>query len=181
MTKALDLTGTTFGRLTVAWPVGLAGTRQLWWLCFCKCGSFTNAPANSLRGSRIKSCGCLRRETTRKQFTTHGLSKAPGWYSYWGAKERCTNKNSKSYKDYGGRGIKFKFTSFREFFNEVGVRPSPAHSLDRINNEGDYEIGNVRWATREEQNLNRRVKLIEQFSDSDLIKECQRRGIKISF
>ena len=78
---------------------------------------------------------------------------------YWGAKERCTNPNCESYSRYGGRGIQFRFNSYTEFFSEIGERPSNKYSLDRIYNDGHYEIGNVRWATRQEQNINTRVRI----------------------
>jgi hypothetical protein len=74
------------------------------------------------------------------------------------ARQRCTNPNHVSYKNYGGRGIEFRFESFKEFIEEIGLRPSPELTLDRIDNDGHYEAGNVRWATRLEQNSNRRVK-----------------------
>jgi hypothetical protein len=87
------------------------------------------------------------------------MSCTPEYYACFDAKYRCTNPKDKYWKDYGGRGIEFRFTSFEEFFAELGTRPTPAHSLDRIDNNGHYEPGNVRWATKAEQNANRRVSL----------------------
>ncbi len=87
---------------------------------------------------------------------THGMSKTPEWKAYSRAKNRCQNPNSKDYKNYGGRGIEFKFSSFEEFFSEVGLRPNPNMQLDRINNNKHYEKANIRWATKSEQMLNRR-------------------------
>lgn len=72
------------------------------------------------------------------------------------AKTRCSNPNVAQYKDYGGRGIKFLFNSFEEFLEELGPRPN-GYSLDRINNDGNYEKGNIRWATREQQNNNKGI------------------------
>jgi hypothetical protein len=72
------------------------------------------------------------------------------------AKGRCTNVHNKDYLDYGGRGIKFLFNAFQEFFTELGSKPSHQHSLDRKDNDGNYEPGNVRWATKVEQRNNRR-------------------------
>lgn len=81
--------------------------------------------------------------------------------AYTSAKGRCNNPNNNRYKDYGGRGIEFRFTDFEEFYAEVGDKPSPKHSLDRIDNDGHYEKGNVRWATPIEQGRNRqKVRLI---------------------
>ena len=75
---------------------------------------------------------------------------------YQGAKARCQNPHHKSWKDYGGRGILFKFVSFQQFINHIGLKPSPELSIDRINNDGYYTIGNVRWANAKEQSANRR-------------------------
>lgn len=80
------------------------------------------------------------------------------YLAFQNAKYRCENPKNKSYPDYGQRGIKFSFSSFAEFFAEVGPRPSPEHSLDRFpNNDGNYEKGNIRWATRVEQASNKRA------------------------
>lgn len=82
---------------------------------------------------------------------THGMSSSPEYRSYKAAKRRCNNPNDKWYHIYGGRGIKFLFKSFEEFYNEVGPKPTPDHTIDRINNDKNYESGNIRWATRSEQ------------------------------
>jgi hypothetical protein len=80
----------------------------------------------------------------------------PELHAFENAKARCTNPNNRKWKDYGGRGIKFLFTCFGEFYLELGERPSPQHSLDRKENNGHYEPGNVRWATKSEQARNQR-------------------------
>lgn len=89
----------------------------------------------------------------------HGMVKTPEWSAWHMMKQRCNLKTSKKYKDYGGRGITVYepwLESFTEFYKYIGPRPSKKHSLDRINNDGNYEPGNVRWATANEQNSNRR-------------------------
>jgi hypothetical protein len=86
----------------------------------------------------------------------HGMSHSPEYACYMSAKNRCTNTLSSGWKDYGGRGIEFRFTSFEEFFAELGPKPSPEHSIDRKDNDGHYEPGNVRWATQTEQMRNQR-------------------------
>src|SRR5271157_3507636 len=76
--------------------------------------------------------------------------------AYYDAGTRCRNPKAQEYKNYGARGIEFRFTSFQEFIEHIGPKPHPKMSLDRINNDGHYEIGNVRWATKREQSRNRR-------------------------
>lgn len=82
----------------------------------------------------------------------------PLYGTYNAAKTRCNNKNFAQYKDYGGRGIKFLFESFEQFLKELGEKPSKEYTLDRIDNDGNYEPGNVRWATRKEQNNKQRLR-----------------------
>jgi hypothetical protein len=86
------------------------------------------------------------------------MSFTPEWTSFHAAKKRCTNPKFKQFADYGGRGIEFRFKSFEEFFAEVGPRPEPKfkYSLERIDNNSHYEVGNVRWATKKQQARNRR-------------------------
>lgn len=80
--------------------------------------------------------------------------------AYAGAIRRCTDPDDKAWENYGGRGIMFLFVSFEEFFHELGRKPTPQHSLDRIENDGHYEPGNVRWATAKEQRANQRPRHI---------------------
>lgn len=95
---------------------------------------------NGRLGGRPRKCGERRHEHQ----------------AFCNARYRCLNPQNAGFKDYGGRGIEFRFESFDQFFAEIGSRPSPLHSLDRKNNDGHYESGNVRWATRQQQNRNRR-------------------------
>jgi hypothetical protein len=87
----------------------------------------------------------------------HGLCYTPEYAIHQAAKDRCTRTKSKFYANYGGRGIRFMFKTFLEFWKELGPRPTEQHTLDRINNDGNYEKGNVRWATRSTQIENRRI------------------------
>lgn len=89
-------------------------------------------------------------------FYKHGMKGSSEYRAFYAARNRCNIRSDPGYKNYGGRGIKFKFKNFVEFFVELGKRPSQKHSLDRIDNDGHYEIGNVRWATISQQNTNRR-------------------------
>lgn len=96
------------------------------------------------------------KECQRKSVTKHGDSQRPEYSAYKQAEFRCTRPQAPNFHAYGGRGIEFRFDSYEQFIECIGYRPSPKHSLDRINNNGHYEPGNVRWATRKEQARNTR-------------------------
>jgi len=148
--RALNLAGKKYGRLTLVKVVGVNASKQRIWLCRCDCGREHEASqAHITRGSST-SCGCFRKERATK----HNQSRTPEWFAYQHAKARC-KPNHKHHVHYFDRGILFRFISFEEFFSEIGSRP-PNHSLDRINNDGNYEPGNVRWATKSQQERNRR-------------------------
>lgn len=147
-----DISGQKFGRLTAVWPAGRKN-RAVIWFCVCDCGGMTHIrKADLCRGHNV-GCGCRVAESQFKP--THGMTHTSEWNSYSDAKNRCTNFKHHAWKDYGGRGIKFLFKSFEEFYTELGPRP-PKLQLDRINNNGHYEKGNVRWATVKQQANNRR-------------------------
>jgi hypothetical protein len=179
-----DLTGQTFGRLTAQWPIGRS-PQGAWWLCLCKCGNLHPVKISSLRNSETKSCGCLRIDLGRTAKLTHGYTKngilTPEYRSWAAAKTRCTNVRSRQFPDYGGRGITFcarwrGSEGFVNFLTDMGVRPAGT-SLDRINNDGNYEPGNCRWATNKQQVDNRRIRTIENFSDEVIAREFYRRKL----
>ena len=117
--------------------------------CECGCGDLVISNDKSRRPIRF-----IRGHHRAR--LKHGGSKLPEYAVYSTAKARCRNPNGKYYKDYGGRGIEFRFTSFEEFYAELGPRPE-GMTLDRKDNNGHYEPGNVRWATYTQQVLNRRI------------------------
>lgn len=129
------------------------------WICRCDCGRITSVEGSSLRRGLTKSCGCFSSESTAKRETTHGMSKTKIHETWLGMRDRCKNKNNINYKNYGGRGIKVckRWEKFENFYEDMGERPSKKHSLDRVNNNGNYEPSNCRWATREEQLNNKRT------------------------
>lgn len=149
--RFIDLTGQVFGRLTV---LGFAGRRH--WYVQCECGNLKKTSSSNLVRLAVRSCGCLHSEILGEKNKTHGLNRAPEVIAFNHAKDRCLNHRNRSFGLYGGRGIEFRFASFNEFFQEVGTRPSNRHSIDRINTNGHYEVGNVRWATHKQQCSNRR-------------------------
>jgi hypothetical protein len=158
--KFVNLVGLKVGLLEVKEMLGRGVAGQSIWRCACECGGETKIYYSHLLGKRpTKSCGCLNTTEARSaSHKTHGMSFTPEWTSFHAAKKRCTNPKFKQFADYGGRGIEFRFKSFEEFFAEVGPRPEPkfSYSLERIDNDGHYERGNVRWATKKQQARNRR-------------------------
>lgn len=163
--NAKDLTGQRFTRLTVIAPVGVGKSGHVLWLCRCDCGNEKIAASQGLRRGNTKSCGCLQAECNPPRIVTHGRSKT-ALYSIWEAMvARCENKNFRQYASYGGRGIRVCDrwrrgngikSGFECFAEDMGERPSKKHSLDRIDNDGNYEPGNCRWATKEVQQNNMR-------------------------
>jgi hypothetical protein len=138
-----------YGRWTV---VGYAG--KSYWRCRCDCGREADVLASNLRQNGSRSCGCLRDEMLR----THGMSKHPLYKRWHAMLERCRNPKRNGYENYGGRGIKVcpEWNDFATFLADVGAPPSPRHSLDRVDTNGNYEPANVRWATWGEQARNKR-------------------------
>jgi hypothetical protein len=152
--RFIDLTGRIFGHWKVLGYAGkIPATTQ--WFCECVCKSIRKVNGTSLRRGQSLSCGCKARR--RKRFVhgeTYGRKKTPEYLAYGQAKARCENPARKEYARYGGRGIEFRFTSFQQFLADIGRRPTRYHSLDRKDNDGHYEPGNVRWATPDEQQHN---------------------------
>jgi hypothetical protein len=161
MSNFKDLTNEQFGRLTALKPISKINGAYIW-LCHCSCGIEVEVCSGSLKSGRTSSCGCLQKELARELHTKHGFSHTPEYNAWINMKLRCTSPKCKYYKDYGGRGIQVCERwreSFENFLSDMGKKPSPELSIDRINNDGNYEPGNCRWATKIEQTNNRKRKL----------------------
>jgi len=157
-----DLTGQQFGYFTVVRFCEIKNG-QARWNCRCVCGRTTVVSNSNLRAGRMVSCGCKKSELLRAKNTKHGQNgeiRSPEYGSWMSMKRRCQNPNDKNFKAYGGRGIKIcdRWMAFENFLVDMGRRPSTRHTLDRVNNDGNYEPGNCRWATPSEQAKNRRPK-----------------------
>lgn len=164
MDRTVNLISQRFGRLVVIKRAGtLRGAR---WECRCDCGATVLACSGDLRKGRPRSCGCLiAKPSTPPQTWSHfpGTIASPEYVTWQAMKARCADPNNPR---YGGRGIRVYqmwLDSFDTFFEHVGPRPSPNHSLDRIDNDAGYEPGNVRWATREEQAANRSTTKVDDW------------------
>lgn len=164
---AVDATGQRFGRLTVVGRAANTKAGAARWRCVCDCGGESTPTGRALRNGTTSSCGCYNRELARRKAYVMGTTKAPkhnGSYSaiyrtWTSMLQRCYSPSAQQFKNYGARGItvcdrwRNDFAAFR---SDVGEKPGPDYSLDRIDNDRGYEPGNVRWATWAQQNVNTR-------------------------
>lgn len=153
--KRIDLTGKRFGSLVVIGRAHRAG--QFWhWECRCDCGATSVPSGANLRTGHTLSCGCARLAANIK----HGMADRPEYGIWRGIIARCRCETNKAFRDYGGRGIQVceRWDRFENFLSDMGCRPDANLTIERKNNAGNYEPGNCLWATRTDQNRNKRKK-----------------------
>lgn len=160
--RKVEVAGRKYGKLTAMWPVGKSKRGMLIWLCCCDCGKLKLIRYGNLITRPNGTCGCSR--LGKANYYKHGHTggqyvghRSPTYCSYRSAQARCIYTKHQHYPVYGGRGIEFRFASFEDFLACLGPRPI-GKTIDRIDPDGHYEPGNVRWATNLQQRHNRRKK-----------------------
>lgn len=180
--KVIDLTGERFGRLTVIERVGTKNRKSVW-ECKCECGNIKEVVSNNLISGNTKSCGCLK--YSKKGLTQKDEKHLKLWHVHRDIIRRCTDKNSSRYKYYGGRGITVCDRWLEDYLNfyddivsTIGL-PNKGDTIDRIDNDKGYFIGNVKWSNMTEQAINKRSKK-EDRSLRNITKICDKYRVKIS-
>lgn len=156
--NAKDLTGQRFGRLIAIEPTEKRSNGKIVYYCLCDCGKKCFVGSADLRKRHTRSCGCLKKDNMIEKNTKHGMYGTPAYISWTKMHQRCYNPKNHAFKDYSGRGITVseKFNDFQTWYEHIGPCPGPGYSQDRIDNDGNYERGNIQWATQQEQRINSR-------------------------
>lgn len=173
--------GQRFGRLTIIGPA-FTERQTRYYMARCDCGAVVSRRVERLARGANRSCGCLIPDATAARSTTHGMSRSPEYLAWLDMRLRCNDEKDIQYTNYGARGIRVCeewANSFENFLQHIGRRPGPSHSLDRIDNDLDYQPGNVRWATAKQQVRNRRCTLKVELDGQEHVFAdlCEQRGL----
>ncbi|TDR34683.1 hypothetical protein [Aquamicrobium defluvii] len=157
MVAPIDMVGKRFGNLVVLQLADERRDNKRCWVCLCDCGNEKVIIGKNLRNGQVKGCGCLAGRPASFGSFHHGLSRSPTHTSWRGMIDRCTNPKHGYYEYYGARGITVcdRWRNYENFLADMGERPDGT-TLDRVDNDGNYEPGNCRWATWDEQGANKR-------------------------
>lgn len=178
MPRFNDLSGSCFGKLQVLHKESESSGKRVKFVCRCECGNIKPVLSSLLTRGKAISCGCYRKTHLVKHGHSRRGANSPEYKAWNDIKSRCLNSNDMRYAYYGGRGITLCDewqNSFIPFLEHIGLRPNNSYSIDRINVNGNYEPGNVRWATKSEQMLNRRTVNATQLQ----LVECKDRIAKL--
>lgn len=181
--KPVNITDQRFGRLRAVKLAFRDKHNREHWLFKCDCGQEKAIEKSSVKTGHTKSCGCLQLDNNKIVGITHNKSKTREFKIWLGIKKRCLNRKCHAYKDYGARGIMICdrwLISFEDFLADMGYAPSQFHSIDRIDNNGNYEPSNCKWITRKEQNNNTRRNRIFSYEGKNytLSNLCDKLGLK---
>ena len=168
--KGYELIGKKFGHLLVLKRLGTSKKYQRTWSCKCDCGNETISTSSKLVSGRHTSCGCRRWRKMK-----HGKTGTKVYNTWCGIKDRCLNVRCQGYARYGGRGIRIcdRWMQFENFYEDMGDPPTQKHSIDRINNDGNYEPSNCRWALDRDQSRNRsKCKVVELDGETMLLTDA---------
>jgi hypothetical protein len=164
--RGVDISGQRFGSLVAIEPITLSKNGTWKWRVQCDCGVKKVVFVTALRSGTTRSCGCMRRKNISDKLIKHGLTSSRTYSSWSSMKGRCLNKNNREFKHYGAREISVCprwIKSFEFFLNDMGERPEGT-SIDRVDNDGNYELENCRWATPKQQANNRRARAVDVLS-----------------
>lgn len=167
MSRIKNIKGNVYGDLTALSIADKSDNGDYFWNCSCSCGSLFKTTVGRLGFGKATSCGCKTFEKQSKVKSTHGMSKSIEFKSWLKMRERCLNAADKEYPNYGANGILVEESwneSFDAFYQHIGPKPKDGrrYSIDRIDNDGSYVVGNVRWATDHQQARNKGM----QFNNS---------------
>ena len=177
MAKVINEIGKQYSKLKVIASAGKRKNGHALWLCECVCGSLVKVDGSALRSGKTTRCLPCSKGVGNLR---HGLRNHPIYTVYYEARTRCTNSNRPEWHNYGGRGIQFRFKSIEEFANHLLPTWFSGATLDRIDVNGHYESGNVRWATKLEQGTNMRKNVWIEYKGEKLIMSAWARKIGVS-